>query len=202
MEHVEYLESEKNMNNRFRDILENNPIVAAVKDEKGLYDSLQTEVGVIFILYGNLVTLPEIVQKIHTAHRIAIVHVDLIEGLSSEDESLDYIRSITHADGIITTKMNLIQYGNKIGLYTVHRCFILDSISLKNIERFSHTRNQPDAIEILPGILQPKVIQRICMSSNVPIMCGGLISDKDDVIHALKSGAIAVSTTREDIWSM
>lgn len=190
------------MKKRFNDILEENPIVAAVKDESGLLAALKTDVGIIFILYGDLVTLPKIVEKIHNNNRIAIVHVDLIDGLSSEDEGLNYIQMIAHADGIITTKMNLIQYGNKIGLYTVHRCFVLDSISLRNIERFSHTRNQPDAIEILPGILQAKVIRRICAASNVPIMCGGLISDKEDVIHALQNGAVAVSTTRENIWSM
>ena len=190
------------MDDKFIQVLEENPIVAAIKDDKGLQLALNADVGIIFILYGDICTLPKIVERIREKNRIAIVHVDLIDGLSNNDSVLDYIKNVTHADGIITTKLNLIQYGKKIGLYTIHRYFILDSIALQNIIKQSNSRVQPDAIEILPGVLQPKIIRYITKNSIVPVMCGGLVTTKEDVINSLKNGAIAVSTTHSDMWDM
>ncbi|NLM61842.1 MAG: glycerol-3-phosphate responsive antiterminator, partial [Clostridiales bacterium] len=35
-----------------------------------------------------------------------------------------------------------------------------------------------------------------------PIIAGGLISDKEDIITALAAGAIAISSTNHDVWFM
>ena len=61
---------------------------------------------------------------------------------------------------------------------------------------------QPDMIEILPGIIVPKMIRKICSMSRVPVICGGLIQEKEDVLNALASGATAISTTCSDVWFM
>lgn len=60
---------------------------------------------------------------------------------------------------------------------------------------------KPDFIEVLPGLM-PKVIQKICRTSRTPIIAGGLITDKEAVMGALNAGAIAVSTTHQDVWRM
>lgn len=188
------------MSNEFLERIEDNPIVASVKDEKGLQTCLQSDVEVIFILFGDICTLPSIVKTIKDTGRIAMVHVDLIEGLSNEEASLDYIKNVAHADGILTTKSSLITYGKKIGLYTIHRYFLLDSIALYNIEKQSKAKVLPDLIEVLPGVIVPKLLKKITKLSKVPVMAGGLITEKEDVINALKNGAIAVSSTNPDIW--
>ena len=46
------------------DILVDSPIIAAVKDESGLSESLKTECQVIFILFGNVCNIGEIVRKV------------------------------------------------------------------------------------------------------------------------------------------
>ena len=35
---------------------------------------------------------------------------------------------------------------------------------------------------------------------SVPVIAGGLISDKEDIIAALDAGATAISTTKEELW--
>ena len=192
------------MGREFVEAIEAAPIVAAVKDDSGLEMSLTSDVDAVFILYGDICTISDIVAKVKDSGKIAMVHMDLINGLSPRDISTDFIRKYTRADGIITTKSNLITHAKEIGLATVLRHFVLDSMALINIERQSHTgrESQPDMIEILPGIIIPKMIRKICSMSRVPVICGGLIQDKEDVMHALASGAAAISTTSSEVWFM
>jgi predicted Fe-Mo cluster-binding NifX family protein len=56
-------------------------------------------------------------------------------------------------------------------------------------------------IEILPGVI-PKVIKNISASTRKPVVAGGLIDSKDDVIMALNAGATCVSTSKMEIWQM
>ena len=190
------------MGREFVEAIEAAPIVAAVKDEEGLEKCLRSDVDVVFSLFGDVCTIAGIVDRIKDAGKMAMVHIDLVTGLSSRDEAVDFIRNYTRADGIITTKGNLISHAKEIGLATVLRYFVLDSMSLDNIERQSHQRweSQPDVIEILPGILVAKMIRKICSRSRIPVICGGLIQSKEDVMNALTSGAVAISTTSPDVW--
>ena len=133
-----------------------------------------------------------------------MVHLDLITGLNNTKEiSVDFIKNSPQADGIITTKGNLIGRAKELGLYTVLRYFVIDSMALVNIEKQDrHGISQPDVIEILPGIVLPKIIKRVKDVSRVPVLAGGLISDRDDVMNALNNGVLAVSTTNEAVWKL
>lgn len=55
-------------------------------------------------------------------------------------------------------------------------------------------------VEIMPGIM-PEIIERLKIEIKIPIIAGGLISDKKDIIAALSAGADAVSTTKTGLWS-
>ncbi len=191
-------------NREFINKIEMNPIIAAVKDDDGLEKALTEDVEIIFVLYGDICTIPEIVRKIKKADKVAMVHVDLITGLNnSKDVCLDFIKNNTEADGIITTKSNLIAHARELELNTVLRYFILDSLALQNIEKQAKSSGiKPDIIEFLPGIVLPKMIRRINKVSRVPIIAGGLIADKEDVMNALDAGALAISTTNETVWGM
>ena len=192
------------MGREFVETIEAAPVVAAIKDDTGAAMRFTSDVDAVFILYGDICTIADIVAKVKEAGKTAMVHMDLITGLSPKDISTDFIRKYTLADGIITTKGNLISHAKEIGLATVLRYFVLDSMALINIERQSHQNRetQPDMIEILPGIIVPKMIRKICAMSRVPVICGGLIQEKEDVMHALASGAAAISTTCPDVWFM
>ncbi|MEE0954394.1 MAG: glycerol-3-phosphate responsive antiterminator [Eubacterium sp.] len=190
MKHREFIEQ-----------LEATPIVAAVKDERGLEDALRTDIGIIFILYGDVVTIPGIVEKVKDVGRTAFVHMDLIGGLLPKEPAVEYIRKSTKADGIITTRAKLIGPAADMGLLTVLRFFLLDSIALANVKKQGRPEmRQPDVIEVLPGIIVPKLMKEIRKASRVPVMAGGLITEKADVLNALEGGAIAISTTNEKVW--
>lgn len=192
------------MRREFIEMIEAAPVIAAVKDDEGLEICLTSEVEAVFILFGDICTIADIVARVKDAEKIAMVHMDLVTGLSPQDVSIDFIRKYTRADGIITTKANLITHAREIGLVTVLRYFVIDSLALFSIERRSRENrdSQPDMIEILPGIIVPKMVRKICSMSKVPVLCGGLIQEKEDVMNALANGAAAISTTCPEVWFM
>ncbi|MCI8482909.1 MAG: glycerol-3-phosphate responsive antiterminator [Lachnospiraceae bacterium] len=188
------------MEQKFYDAMSDCPIIAAVKDFEGIQQCLKSDVKIVFVLFGNMCNIGEIVKQIKQADKMALVHIDLIEGLSSHEIAVDYISKNTEADGIISTRMNMINRAKELSLYTIFRIFVLDSRAYQSIEK-QKKQIKADFIEILPGVM-PKIIQKINKLSSQSVIAGGLISDREDVIDALNAGAISVSTTNQDIWFM
>ena len=192
------------MNQEFYEAVEANPVIAAVKNDAGLQAAVEMEeIQVIFVLYGDVCTIPEILERIKAAGKKAMVHIDLIAGLSAKEISVEFIARQTRADGIITTKPALVRRAKEMGIFAVLRFFVIDSLALKNIENLEMQcgTSRPDFIEVLPGVM-PKVLGRIAKVSRIPMIAGGLITEKEDVIAALSAGAIAVSSTNQDVWNL
>lgn len=189
------------MNQKFYDMIEANPVIAAVKDAEGLEKCCQvSDIKVVFVLFGDICNISEIVRRIKDAGKLAIIHIDLITGLSPKEIIVDFVKHHTGADGIISTKAPMIRRAKELGMYTVMRFFILDSISLENITK-QIAGVKPDFIEILPGVM-PKIIRRVRKQVKTQVIAGGLITDKEDIMTALDAGAIAVSSTNQQVWEM
>ena len=179
-------------------LLAGSPIIAAVKDENSLEKSLASDCQVIFVLAGTICDIETIVEKVKAKNRIAIVHADLVTGLSSKEVAVDFIKNNTKADGVISTKSIIVKRARELGMISIQRTFVVDSIALGNLKRQLDSF-RPDAVEIMPGIM-PKIIKEMKEYTTIPIIAGGLLSEKKDVVDALSAGADAISTTREALW--
>lgn len=183
---------------RVIDLLEESPVIAAVKDDEGLEASFKSECNIIFVLYGTICNIAEIVDKIKDHGKVAVVHADLISGLNSKEIAADFIKNNTRADGVISTKMPVVKRAMALGMIGGHRTFVLDSLALANTKKQMETF-RPDFLEILPGVM-PKILEEIHGCIDVPLIASGLISDKKDIIAAFSAGADAISTTKKDLW--
>ena len=181
------------------DLLAGGPVIAAVKDAGGLAAALDSDVSVVFLLSGDVLTIPDTAARVRRAGKRAFVPLDLVDGLAAREVSVDFIARQTQADGIISTKAALTRRGRELGLVSIQRFFLLDSMALDNIQR--QRAQDCDLIEVLPGLM-PKIIRRVAQSTGKPVIAGGLISDKEDVTNALSAGAVAVSTTNPAVWRM
>ena len=174
-------------------------IIPAVKDWDALNASLALDQKVVFVLFGDICTIGQSIDTFHRAGKFAVVHGDLIGGLSAKEVAVDYLRSCG-ADGVISTRPSIIHRAKELGLFTVLRFFVFDSMSLESAEKTAATA-RPDLVEILPGIM-PRIIRRLSQTLHVPLICGGLIEGKNDVLEALNAGAAAISSTREEVWKL
>lgn len=186
--------------NSVQELLTDYPVIAAVKDDNGLGNALRSDCQVIFLLYGTILNIGELVQQVQACNKICFVHADLVEGLSNREIAVDGLVKLSNPDGIISTRATHIRRAQSLGLMAVQRTFLLDSMSMDSLLAQVET-NRPDFIEILPGII-PSVIQEVTQKITVPVIAGGLIRSKQDVMQAMNAGVIAVSTTSQDVWKM
>ena len=187
------------MDQRLYEALQRNPIIAAVRDDGGLEACLQEDVQVVFVLYGDLCSISGIIGRIKTAGKLAIVHADLISGLSVKEISVDFLHHNTQADGIISTRANLIQRAKELQMMTILRVFLIDSMAYETALSAKNLR--PDAIDILPGLM-PGMIRKLHQATGLPVLTGGLITHKQEVLQALDAGALAISSTAPAVWQM
>ncbi len=185
------------MDNRLA-MFEDNPIIAAVKNERQLQAAIKTDCNIIFFLFGNICNIAQLVKKAKDAGKKAFVHLELTTGLAGKEIAVDFIKSFTMADGVISIKPNLIRRAKALGMLTVLRVFVVDSLALTNIVKQLEACDA-DIVEVMPGVM-PKIIKRVSGMVNVPIIVGGLITDKEDIVNALSAGARCVSTTCEAAW--
>ena len=194
-------DAERSFDQRFYDAVLASPVIAAVKNMEQLEECLTLEnIQVVFLLFGDLCSIADIVARAKDAGKIVMIHMDLITGLSSSKEIVvDFIHRSTRADGIITTKPSFIRRARELNLFTVMRLFVIDSMALAGIDKLESVK--PDFIEVLPGVM-PKTIRRIVQTTRIPLLAGGLIADKEDVVAALSAGAMAVSATSREVWRL
>ncbi len=180
------------------EVIRSFPIIAAVRHYENLDEALRSGVNVIFLLTGDIFSIGDVVSKIKKNGKAAFVHADMIEGLGHDRASMEYIAKIIRPDGIISTRSYTIKYAREVGLFSIQRFFLVDSQGL-NTGINEVRKSMPSAIEVLPGILHEKTG---CVVSKVrtPVIAGGLIESKADVILALKAGAIAISASKKELW--
>lgn len=180
--------------------LQFNPVIAAVGNEEELLLALQSDCRVVFLLTGNVLDISSLTRRVHESGKLCVIHLDLIEGYSGKEIAVDAIHRETDAEGIISTRGALIKRAKQLGMAAIQRGFMLDSRSLNSFE-LQIQQSRPDFVEILPGLL-PKVITTLKERVNVPIIAGGFIHEKEDVIAAISAGALAVSASCPKIWSL
>ena len=177
------------------DALEQNPIIAAVH-EGGFAAALASPASVIFCLKASLLTVAERVREAHERGKLIFVHVDLAEGIGKDRAGIAFLASCG-VDGVISTRTQLLRQAKEQGLVAVQRFFALDSQGLESISE-TLVGGVADIIEIMPGVIG-KAIARFAGGST-PVIAGGLIETKKEVVSALECGAVAVSTGKEALW--
>ncbi|MEG0255506.1 MAG: glycerol-3-phosphate responsive antiterminator [Vagococcus sp.] len=180
--------------------LRNNPIIAAIKDESDLDELLESDVEVIFVLQSSLLTIKEVSRKIEESGKVGFVHLGLVKGLSDDEVGLRFLKEHTYFSGIISTKWPQLVRAQAIGFMTVYRNFLVDSLAFNSLKKCQNPKF-PDFIEILPNP-NGKVINAVKNEVKRPLIVSGLITDKEDVINALKNGAIAISSTNKKVWEL
>ncbi|MGL5346172.1 MAG: glycerol-3-phosphate responsive antiterminator [Peptostreptococcaceae bacterium] len=180
-------------------LFENNPVILGLNNEQSIEEAINNQSKIVFVLYGDIINIGSIVEKLKDAGKVVFVNIDLIEGLSSKSKVLNFMKETTKTDGIISSKATMLRHAKDLGFVTVHRFFTVDSLSYSSIKRQLEI-SMADIVNILPG--WPKIIEWMCKDTNKPVIASGFVCDKKSVIESLNAGAIAICSTNESVWKM
>lgn len=176
-----------------------NPLIAAARYDN-LEKAVESNVSAVILMEGKLSYLIQEKFKIMNDKKPIFIHLDLLKGLSNDVEALRFIKENINPKGIVSTKSTVLSAAKKRGLMTIQRTFLIDSKSLKNsIE--SIIENDPDMVEVMPALCG-EIVDRLKKEINKPIILGGLIDKEEQIIKGLKSGADAISFSKEELWNM
>lgn len=184
----------------FADILSQHPVIAAVRNAEAAESAARSNAAVIFILGGSILTLPDMVRTVHDAGKHAFVHIDLAEGLGRDEVAVEWCARTLRADGLISTRPQLLRKASESGMVTIQRLFLMDSSSFEHGKKLLRN-TPPDMAEVLPGIA-PKAVRQLCQALNKPVIAGGMISEKSEILAALDAGALAVSVSDQSLWNL
>ncbi len=174
-----------------------NPVIPAIRKDSEFVDAVNSSANVVFMLKADIMTLKQVIEN--KGDKKVFVHIDMADGVGKDRKGVELLKSMG-VDGIITTKNHLVYYAKEQGLFTVQRFFIIDSASFATAKE-SVANTKPDYAELLPGVI-PRIIKEFMETTDVPVIAGGLIADKQDIINALSAGAEAVSTAKKDLWEI
>jgi len=172
--------------------------VAAVRKPEHLPAALGVDWPVVFLLIGDLFTAEDYVARAKSAGKKVFLHVDFIAGLGGDPVAMKFVAERIKPDGIISTKSHFVKNAKKYGMLAIQRLFIIDTSAL---EQGIHNirQSEPDAVEIMPGLI-PRVISELRAAVSVPIIVGGLIREQSEIETALRAGASAVSMGSRQLW--
>ncbi|WP_456276566.1 glycerol-3-phosphate responsive antiterminator [Bacillus sp. AK128] len=183
---------------KVRELLSTQGMIAAAKPED-FKEALDSNARFVTLMNSKLSFFLDNQSFFSKITKPFFIHTDLMKGLSNDKEAFQFLVKNVKPTGIVTTKSNMIRSAKKEGLQTIMRIFLIDTSSLdtaiQNIKE-----NQPDAVEIMPGIA-PQIVPFIQHEVQKPIIVGGLISTKEQIQAAFQCGADGVSLSKKDFWN-
>ncbi|WPC40121.1 glycerol-3-phosphate responsive antiterminator [Clostridium sp. JS66] len=182
-----------------KQILKSSPLIAAAQHEN-LKDAVESKVSSVLLMDGKLSKIMEKDFKIYNNKKTIFLHTDLVKGLSNDKEAVNFIIKYTNLSGIVSTKSTILKNAKKRGLITIQRIFLIDSKSLKSAIE-SIRENEPDAVEVMPALAN-SIVEYIKNEIDKPVILGGLINNKEQILAGLKAGADGISFSKSDLWNV
>lgn len=179
--------------------LKKHPIIVSLTDMNDMKKAIDADSSIIIIINADIRTIYQVAKEVQETDKLIFVHVDLMKGLKRDSSGIEYLANHVGIDGIVTTNGNLIQTAKRLRLLTIQRVFILDSASIEQGVK-SIRQNHPDAVEILPGIAVPHIMDKIKVTIKPIVIAAGLIDTKDEVQGILQKGAQGISSSAIELW--
>ncbi len=175
------------------------PIIAALRREEDVVAALDSRTSTIFLMYGEISRFESVIARFKQAGKTVFVHIDLIKGLSSDKEAIDFVASRIAPDGIVTTKGHLVKEAKKFGMKACHQLFMIDTQAFHTGIKSVHG-SSPDAVEIMPGLM-PSVVRAWKAEVPLPLVVAGLIRSETEIRTMLDAGCDGVAVGDPGLWN-
>lgn len=187
----------------FANALSKTKVIMAIQNMDALDRALLCPGKILFVVSGTIASIDYGIEKTKRTGKFLFLHLDMIEGMALSGAAIDYLKAKYAGDfGIITTKNGVVKQCFDEGIPVVKRVFALDSLSVATIMEQREIIKRADAVEIMPGYV-PDVVRRFKTAfPNKPVISGGLLEERNEVLDLFEAGCSAISTTCEELWKI
>lgn len=173
-------------------------IIPVIRNMKNFEQALKSDSHYVILLDSHISQLRGISDYIKKADKEFFIHVDMVQGLKNDEYATQFLIQDIKPTGLISTRAEVIITAKKKGLLTIQRLFLLDSNALEKNYRYIE-KAKPDYIEVIPGVI-PHMITEVFEKTGIPVLAGGLIRSITEAENALKAGAVAITTSKPELW--
>lgn len=181
-------------------LLCNGPVIPAVRNPEDFKLAMESTSPGVILLFGDINTLPGLLEQAKQHKKRLIIHLDLVEGIGKDKAGIRFLARLG-VSALITTKSHLAKFAREESMIVIQRLFLMDSEALKSGIQFLRGF-KPDALEVLPGSIPAAAVQELIQKTGIPILAGGLMTTPADVQQAIDNGICAVSTSRRELWTI
>lgn len=177
----------------------NHPVIPSVNGRKELLSALERKnVEWVMLKLGDINSLAQLVKVIHQSGKKAMVHQDSIKGIAKDKAGILYMANCK-VDCIITNRASCIKPIKEAGMIAAFGFFVIDSEACRTGILYIN-EHQPDLVTLMPGSIPDQVLHHIKTATNKPFILGGLITEQNQVDHAIEIEALAVASSKNELW--
>lgn len=176
------------------------PVIAALRRPTDTEAAIAGRPDSVFLMFGGVKGCGDTVSRLKDAGKSVYIHIDLIKGLSSDKEAVEFLADKARPAGIVTTKGHLIKEIRKAGMKAVHQLFMIDTQAFGTAIK-SVRDSSPDIVEIMPALM-PRVMREWKAEVDLPLVAAGLVRSRDEIALLLEAGCDAVAVGDPRLWAL
>ena len=179
--------------------LTRHPVIATLYGAEHLDDFIGSEAEISIVANFELRKLQSVVQSLLDADKYPIVNIDSCDGISQDKGGIEYLAEIG-AKGLVSTRVATIQRAKRSGLVAVQKVFVTDRSTFpRSVSALE--QSEPNLVQLMPAPMLA-LISTQARKAMPPIMASGFVCGRDDIVSAIRNGAVAVSTSDKKLWRL
>lgn len=182
---------------KLESVLRDNPVIGVLFGEDNLEQFCANATRFSFIASLPLVRVAEVYTRLAQASTLPLLNVDSIQGLTANADGLEYLKAVG-VSGIVSTHAQVVNKAAGMQMLAVQKVFVTDR---SNLKRAAATVKSSRAhfVQLMPWpvvpYLEPEFLRLLG-----PFIVAGFVSSESDIRAALDLGALAVSTSQQELW--
>ena len=135
-------------------------LIPSVREIRDLSTALASGSPYIHLSNTHIGNLKNLTERVHQAGKKASVNIELIGGFNLDRNGARFLKQIFHADVVMVSNPLLVKSLKKLGLYTILRVILIDSLALENSVRMI-SETSCDAVELRPALYGMEYIDKL-----------------------------------------
>ncbi len=168
-------------------------VIPSLSKKEDVEKFIKSNMQYCILLNFDLIHLEEHIKAVQKENKIALVHLDYINGIAIDAHGCNYVINRLNADGILSANSAVILEAKNNKKIAIQRVFLVDTATLeKEITKINFCN--PDYVELIPGIAN-EIYSTIEIHIHCNFIAGGLLKSVEQMYECIYNGASAVTVS-------